>query len=852
MRHSINRVIAMMLAALMLAGTAPAYAAGSREGSGAGYPQDMRVAVVNEVRVNDAIAKFTDSMNKLAADTSKMSNFSACLTRFGGLTSAASGTIGILQMIGILKDPMVVAFDTVINEVKNVQDQLKQIDAEIKDINDDLVKVQVEQKEIDRNRRAEDMRKYWRDFNTDYCEPLDDLMAEYEKLINRGIRSWWSQKDHEGVRVNYTMVKDENGENVAALTYSNKAYDEGFPLTADNGEAVEQELSFGVPAGIIPELKNFNIDTYHEDFVKAMAPVFVETADAHKLDASDKFYSEWDMMGDAGRRAMSEAYAEDILNTQIYRISCDVMSSNEGDDLAVKVMNAYRKYCDNVLKQDSGVNAMLNAMYLTHGFEGEIRGDIETFCDGMTAQAGVYGQFALACAAQDSNVKKSDREKVQEQFADTVIALHDKKDLALTGYDNFCYITGTSVELGHADAKSSMKVYNDGREYTGYTASDWSVTLPSMVDNVLAQMLYHQYQTLDEGQSSFAAYLHKYKVLPNADYSGNIMTKYRGAQTFALNEGIKLKKTQMMGSYFNDKTYYTINTGNSSKIEDKYFRVHDKLLYDSFNVKDGTISSYKMKGARALYGESHGYWYIDEAAVFYSTSFSIDLPGNKVCNLTAGFDILKMLPRKDMNGVDTEDDPFFAYDSPVLDGNASGTMGPVEEDLTKPVTGISLKAKRFTYTGKIITPAVTVKAGKETVPAEGYDISYMDNKRLGVATVTVTGKGDYSGSVSKTFKIIPKGTSIRKVTRKSKTSVRLRWERQAEKMPSSRVTGYQIRYSTNSSMKGAKKVNVAGYKKTAGTIKGLKKNKKYYFQIRTYKKMGKRYCFSKWSGKVKK
>ena len=68
-------------------------------------------------------------------------------------------------------------------------------------------------------------------------------------------------------------------------------------------------------------------------------------------------------------------------------------------------------------------------------------------------------------------------------------------------------------------------------------------------------------------------------------------------------------------------------------------------------------------------------------------------------------------------------------------------------------------------------------------------------------------------------------------------------------MPDILITGYQIRYSTSSSMNNARKVTVKGYNKTSTTIKKLGKNKKYYFQIRTYVKTSKGNIYSKWSKK---
>lgn len=59
-----------------------------------------------------------------------------------------------------------------------------------------------------------------------------------------------------------------------------------------------------------------------------------------------------------------------------------------------------------------------------------------------------------------------------------------------------------------------------------------------------------------------------------------------------------------------------------------------------------------------------------------------------------------------------------------------------------------------TYTGQPLTPAVTVKDGTtELMKDTHFTVSYADNTNAGTATVTITGIGDYTGTVTKTFTI---------------------------------------------------------------------------------------------------
>ena len=62
-----------------------------------------------------------------------------------------------------------------------------------------------------------------------------------------------------------------------------------------------------------------------------------------------------------------------------------------------------------------------------------------------------------------------------------------------------------------------------------------------------------------------------------------------------------------------------------------------------------------------------------------------------------------------------------------------------------------------TYTGSPIVPKLTVKDGETALSKDtDYTVMYQNNLNAGTATVTVTGKGNYSGSVRKTFTIEPK------------------------------------------------------------------------------------------------
>lgn len=180
----------------------------------------------------------------------------------------------------------------------------------------------------------------------------------------------------------------------------------------------------------------------------------------------------------------------------------------------------------------------------------------------------------------------------------------------------------------------------------------------------------------------------------------------------------------------------------------------------------------------------------------------------------------------------------------ALDNGKDGK--PKDETIRINLSGtgrVSLSASSYTYNGKEKKPGVTVTAnGKKLTRNQDYTVSYQNNKNVGTATLIVTGAGGYEGTLTKTFSIVPKGTSISKITGQAKR-FSVRWKKQAIS-----IDGYEVSYST--SKKFTKKTTATkktGKRATKLTVKKLKAKKKYYVKVRTYKNVkGKKYV-SSWS-----
>lgn len=76
---------------------------------------------------------------------------------------------------------------------------------------------------------------------------------------------------------------------------------------------------------------------------------------------------------------------------------------------------------------------------------------------------------------------------------------------------------------------------------------------------------------------------------------------------------------------------------------------------------------------------------------------------------------------------------------------------------------VTLSATSFAYTGSQVKPTVTVKNGSTTlVSGTDYTATFTNSVNAGTATITITGKNKYSGTIKKTYTIAP--ASITKAT----------------------------------------------------------------------------------------
>lgn len=157
--------------------------------------------------------------------------------------------------------------------------------------------------------------------------------------------------------------------------------------------------------------------------------------------------------------------------------------------------------------------------------------------------------------------------------------------------------------------------------------------------------------------------------------------------------------------------------------------------------------------------------------------------------------------------------------------NNGGSTTVTKKSLSK---GKITCGSTYAFTGKQIKPSVTVKVGSTKLKKnKDYTVKYSNNKKVGTATITVTGKGKYTGKLTKTFKIKPAKQKIQKLTAKKKAFY-------IDYVQKDSATGYEIQYAKNSKFSKAKTVKVTKKKTDKKTISKLSGKKKYWVRVRSY------------------
>ncbi len=147
-----------------------------------------------------------------------------------------------------------------------------------------------------------------------------------------------------------------------------------------------------------------------------------------------------------------------------------------------------------------------------------------------------------------------------------------------------------------------------------------------------------------------------------------------------------------------------------------------------------------------------------------------------------------------------------------------------------------------TYSGKKVQPAIEATyKNQPLVAGVDYSVSFTDNKKIGTATATITGKGIFFGTQTLTFKIMPQQMSTVKAKKKSTDYIQLSWTKDTS------ISGYQIYRSDAVDGKYKKIATITNKATTSYKDNNLTNGQSYYYKIRSYKTVNGKKWYSEYS-----
>lgn len=244
------------------------------------------------------------------------------------------------------------------------------------------------------------------------------------------------------------------------------------------------------------------------------------------------------------------------------------------------------------------------------------------------------------------------------------------------------------------------------------------------------------------------------------DYSGENITPevrvYYGKKLLKL-------KTDYTVAYKNNKNAYELTEGDDESKENKAPSVIISLKgnYSGKITKYFTIHRIDIDDESAVN--------IPDIVLAYNkrvqkgtTSITYTNAAGKVIKLKAGSDYTYTYPGTDKNSDDYREESFCEINETGYNviitgkGNFKGTSS-FKEIITGKTLITKAKLDKIPdqpYTGSKPELDVSLKYGKDTLVKDtDYTVSYDDYEEVGTASVIITGIGNYSGVMTKTFKI---------------------------------------------------------------------------------------------------
>ncbi len=181
-------------------------------------------------------------------------------------------------------------------------------------------------------------------------------------------------------------------------------------------------------------------------------------------------------------------------------------------------------------------------------------------------------------------------------------------------------------------------------------------------------------------------------------------------------------------------------------------------------------------------------------------------------------------------------------------GNYKGKTTVAFRILPRDITDAKITGmpEQVTYTGKKRKPVPKLTFnGKTLKRGTDYKLSWSSCKAVGRAKLTITGIGNYGGSKTVKYRILPATPSKPTVKANGQNKVKIRWKK------AKGAAGYQIQVASDAKFTDSKAYRIKSSAAGSLSVKRPEGAKHVYVRIRAWKKSGGKTYYSAWSKKAK-
>ena len=578
--------------------------AGSSENSATGND-------ISEDDIQKAIEALKQSMR--VADIKESSGFwslVSTLSDYGSMVTPAfsfiSGGMTLLQMFGLTTDANGKRFEAIQAKLLEIQSTLSEMSVKLDNIAKALTEIKTSMEVQNKGNIARQSNKNWNDFNTNYIEPMYNLVIAYQDDVVTEMRTWCKATKKSDFYIFFGEDKDGNR---ISLYVANSGVPED--KKADSGETITGWVK--IPASqIAAGTPKWNADTYPND-IAAACEALIKQSDT--LSASKNIKAAWKKMTAEQRAVEAKVFGKAAYDTLAYKASCKV-ATDSSKGYGTKFKTAWTDLTGNLIKADSSLDACFKSLFNTCNFEAEAKDSINAVCDDMIVRMGAYGTLCADIMKKSEICSSADIEQAANSMYRSINYITEMRNKALTGHDNYCYSTNSLVVVDFYQARNVLTVVEGDRKYS---ATGWKMYLegesePSVfntVGEVNTNVIYILGKNANwGGTNEFQTYLNTCGVLRDGKALSCLATRCPEEQTYSASEQEPMQCywTHQFNAprYLKDKVAYDVFSKKSG-YKEEFLKYKKKLVASMFDCVSGAASKQTV-AACCFYDETHLYW----------------------------------------------------------------------------------------------------------------------------------------------------------------------------------------------------------------------------------------------------